>query len=66
MTFGMSMLNNIFPLQTETQNHHLKVSQCVALNVIFYVIFHIKKTTYVENDIILAFSGHETLRLPSI
>ena len=54
MTFGISMLDNIFPMHTETQNHHLKVSHCVALNVIIYIIFHIKKTTYVESNIILA------------
>ena len=32
MTLAINMLNNIFHLQTKTQNYHLKY-QCATLNV---------------------------------
>ena len=65
-TLGISVLNNIRPLRTRTQNYHLKVSQCGALNIIIYIIFEFKKTLMLRNSIELAFSGRDTLRLPCI
>jgi hypothetical protein len=59
MTLGISMLNIIFPLHTRTQNYHLKYPN--VLDIIMY-IFSLQKLLMLRNIIVLAISGHDTLR----
>ena len=43
MTLAISMINDILPLHTKTQNYPSQVSQCGTLNAIMYVFFHFEE-----------------------
>ena len=60
MTLAISMLNNIFPLHTNTQNYHLKYPN--VLHQMSYIYSHFKKSLMLKNAIILAISKHDSLR----
>ena len=66
MTHAISTLKNIFPLHTESQDRHQKLSQYTILNVIIQMFFLLVEVIYVTNGIILAISKRNTLRPLSI
>ena len=56
------MLKDIFSSHTKTQDYHLEVSQLATLIVKIKIILHLNKLLMLTNGIILAVSGHDTLR----
>ena len=59
MTLAIITLKHVFPLHTETQNYHLKVSQCATLPIIMQTFFHLIKLLMLTNEIRLTISRRD-------